>query len=201
MFAQSPAPCRPYSSLQAYEGTTMKRLPFLAVTLTVLLLAAACGDDSSSEDGDVATDTTSASTTAATDSDPYGGGSPSTTAAPAGGEATVTLAAAGDLGEVLVGPDGRTLYLFELDDGTNSACTEGCADAWPALVADGEPIAGEGLDPSLLGTADGQVPDQVTYDGHLLYSFSGDEAPGDVNGLEIPEWYPVDAEGNAVGEA
>jgi predicted lipoprotein with Yx(FWY)xxD motif len=179
----------------------MKRLPFLALIAAVLLLAAACGDDSSSDDA-AASDTTAATTTAATDSGPdYGGaGTTETTAAPAGGEATVALGDVGDAGQALVGPDGHTLYLFEMDDGTTSACTEACADVWPALVADGEATAGDGVDQSLLGTADGQVPDQVTYNGHLLYSFSGDEAPGDVNGLQIPEWYPVDAEGNAIDE-
>jgi predicted lipoprotein with Yx(FWY)xxD motif len=175
----------------------MKRLPILAVVAAVLLLAAACGDDSS-DDTDAAD--TSADTTAAADTgdDPYGGAPTETTAAPAGGEATVTLAEVGDVGEALVGPNGHTLYLFEMDDGSTSACTGGCADAWPALVADGEPIAGEGLEQGLLGTAEGQVPDQVTYNGHLLYEFSGDASPGDVNGLQIPAWYPVDAGGNAI---
>ena len=181
----------------------MKRFRLLALVATVLLLAAACGDDSSSDDDSDAAAETTAATTSEADSGPDygGGGTTETTAAPAGGEATVTLAEVGDVGQALVGPNGHTLYLFEMDDGTTSACTEGCADAWPALVAEGgEASAGDGLDASLVATADGQVPDQVTYNGHLLYYFSGDEAPGDVNGLQIPEWYPVDADGNAIDE-
>jgi predicted lipoprotein with Yx(FWY)xxD motif len=111
----------------------------------------------------------------------------------------VALAEVGDLGEALVGPDGRTLYLFEQDSGTTTACTEGCADAWPALAAEGgAATGGDGVDTALLATADGQVPDQVVYNGHLLYYFSGDAGPGEVNGLGIPDWYPVDAAGEAI---
>ena len=34
----------------------------------------------------------------------------------------------------------------------------------------------------------------------MLYYFAGDQAPGDTNGVGIPEWYPVSPEGEAVGE-
>ena len=178
----------------------MKRFRPLLVLVVAVLLLAACGDDSSSGDDSAASDTT-----AAADSGPdYGGSSdttaaPDTTTAPADtGATTVALADLGDVGEGLVDADGLTLYLFEQDDGTTSACTGACADAWPALVADGTPSGGEGIDASLLATADGQVPDQVVYNGHLLYHFASDTAPGDVNGLGIPSWYPVDAAGDAI---
>jgi predicted lipoprotein with Yx(FWY)xxD motif len=185
----------------------MKRHLFIVLAAAALLLAA-CGDDSSSDDSANATsDTTASSETTAPSSDTpdYGGSGSSTTATTAAGtgtatgaEVTVALADVGDVGQALVGPDGRTLYLFEQDNGTTSACTEGCAEIWPALTADGAPSGGDGVDASLLSTAEGQVPDQVVYNGHLLYYFSGDTAPGDVNGLQIPSWYPVDADGNAI---
>jgi predicted lipoprotein with Yx(FWY)xxD motif len=180
----------------------MKRHLFIVLAAAALLLAA-CGDDSSSDDSANATSDTTASsetTAASSDTPDYGGGGSTTetTAAPASGEATVTLADVGDVGQALVAPDGHTLYLFEQDDGTTSACTGACADIWPGLTADGAPSGGDGVDASLLSTANGQVPDQVAYNGHLLYEFSGDEAPGDVNGLQIPSWYPVDADGNAI---
>ena len=143
----------------------MKRHLLIVLAAAALLLAA-CGDDSSSDDTDAASDTTAATESSAPATS---ASTPATTAAPTTGEATVALAEVGDVGEALVGPDGRTLYLFEMDSGTTSACTAGCADVWPALAADGEPVGGEGVDSSLLSTEDGQVPNHVAYNGHLLY--------------------------------
>ncbi len=41
--------------------------------------------------------------------------------------------------------------------------------------------------------------EQITYNGHPLYLFSGDTAPGDTTGQGVGDvWYVVDAEGNAV---
>jgi predicted lipoprotein with Yx(FWY)xxD motif len=100
-------------------------------------------------------------------------------------------------GSILVDGQGRTLYLFEQDNGTTSACTGSCAQVWPALAA-AKPTAGTGADAAMLGTANGQVAQQVTYSGHLLYTYSGDAAPGDVKGVSIPGWYPVNPSGAKV---
>ena len=102
---------------------------------------------------------------------------------------------------MLVGPDGRTLYMLDLDNnGATSACTGPCATIWPALVATGTPSAGPGLDGTKLTVAmqaDGK--NQIAYFGHLLYNFSGDTAPGDAKGLAIPSWHAVSATGTPVG--
>jgi len=165
----------------------------VAVVAAFGLLLVACGDDGGDEDGTTTTEAAAASTTApedgATTADPYGGG----TAA----EATVSVADHDELGPLLVGPDGRTLYLFTEDEGTTTACTDTCADNWPPLVA-AEPTAGEGVDQDELGTAMGIEADQVTYHGHLLYYFAGDEAPGDANGVGIPSWFAVGPDGEAI---
>ena len=69
--------------------------------------------------------------------------------------------------------------------------------AWPALTVEGEAVGGEGIDASLLGTSertDGSV--QVTLDGHPLYYFAQDAAPGDVNGQGVGDvWYVVSPAG------
>jgi len=111
--------------------------------------------------------------------------------------ATVAVADHPAQGSILVDGQGRTLYLFEKDNGTSSACTGSCAQVWPALTA-AHPTAGTGADASKLGTANGQVAQQVTYGGHLLYTYSGDAAPGDVKGVGIPGWYPVNPSGAKV---
>jgi predicted lipoprotein with Yx(FWY)xxD motif len=116
--------------------------------------------------------------------------------APSG--AAVAVAQNPAQGSILVDSAGHTLYLFEKDHGTASACTGACAQIWPGYSAGAAPTAGSGVDAGKLSTASGQVPAQVTYNGHLLYTFSGDKAPGDVNGTSIPDWYPVNPSGNKV---
>ena len=138
-----------------------------------------------------------------------GGNSPAKPAASAPPKAasgvSTTLAAqnAGDLGTVLVDAQGRTLYLFEKDSGTQSACFGACASYWPPLSASGKSTAGNGLDASLLGTtprSDGGA--QVTYNGHPLYRFSGDQKPGDTNGEGLTDfggsWFALSAAGDQV---
>lgn len=117
------------------------------------------------------------------------------------GSADATVAVEeSDLGEIVVDAEGTTLYVFLADEGTESTCYEECEDSWPPLTVDGEPVAGEGIDASVLGTTertDGSI--QVTLDGHPLYYFAGDETPDDVNGQGVGEvWYVVSPDGEAI---
>jgi predicted lipoprotein with Yx(FWY)xxD motif len=116
----------------------------------------------------------------------------------AGAPATVSVVQNPAQGAILVDGQGRTLYLFEKDSGTTSACTGACASVWPAVTVAAQPAGGSGVDASKLSTADGQVAHQVTYGGHLLYAYSGDRVPGDVKGVGIPGWYPVSPAGAKV---
>lgn len=102
------------------------------------------------------------------------------------------------LGEVLVNLEGLTLYAFTEDGAGESSCGSGCIDFWPPLTVEAEPLAGEGIDASLLGTfvrEDGSL--QVTYADHPLYTYAEDAAPGDVNGQGVNgTWFAVDAGGS-----
>ena len=118
------------------------------------------------------------------------------------GTASVALASS-NLGEILVDGEGRTLYLFEADKGTASACDGACASAWPPLTTDGRPTAGSGVSAAKLGTAersDGTTG--VTSNGHPLYTFAGDSGPGQATGQGSDgfgaEWYVLSAAGNAI---
>jgi predicted lipoprotein with Yx(FWY)xxD motif len=119
-----------------------------------------------------------------------------------GSQATVGVGSSG-LGAILVNSQGRTLYLFQKDSGTMSACTDSCAGFWPPLQASGKPTVGSGANSSLLATAmqsDGRS--QVIYNGHPLYLYSGDKKPGDANGQGLTAfgggWFALSAAGTQV---
>ena len=116
----------------------------------------------------------------------------------------VVSAASSAYGRVLVvgsGPSsGCSLYYLTSDQPqtTTYACTDAgpsgfkCdVDIWPALLTDGPPVAGPGVNPTLLGTVSrtdvlsGQTVQQVTYDGKPLYRFFADKAPGQTSGEDL----------------
>lgn len=123
------------------------------------------------------------------------GTEPAPDASTEGESATVSVAPT-SLGDVLVDGDGRTLYLFTKDEGETSTCTGGCASAWPALMVDGPPVAGTGVDEAQLGT---NAAGQVTYGGRPLYRYAQDAEAGDVTGQGVGGvWFAVDADGNPI---
>ena len=84
---------------------------------------------------------------------------------------------------VLTNASGFTLYWFAPDTATRSTCYGTCAGYWPPVT--GTPSAGPGVT-GKLGTikrSDGTA--QVTYDGHPLYTYVGDTAPGQAFGNNL----------------
>jgi predicted lipoprotein with Yx(FWY)xxD motif len=85
-----------------------------------------------------------------------------------------------EFGPMLFDSKDQAIYVFERDPKGESACYGECAAAWPPVLTKGEPKAADGVDASLLGTAerrDGKL--QLTYAGRPLY-FYAHERPGEV---------------------
>ena len=96
---------------------------------------------------------------------------------------------------VLANANGMTLYSFVPDTATRSACYGTCAAYWPPVT--GPAKAGPGVTGTLytITRSDGSV--QAAYDGHPLYTYIGDTAPGQANGnginLNGGVWHEVTA--------
>ncbi len=124
---------------------------------------------------------------------------PSTTIAVAGSTVAVKSAES-DLGPILVGVDGRTLYGFTNDTPTQSNCEGTCAEAWPPVVVPPNWTVAPGVDSGIFNTItrpDGTL--QLVAGKYPLYAYSGDTAPGDVNGQGSGDvWFAVDTAGALV---
>ena len=151
------------------------RLPAAMVLVAAASLAAACGSSS-----------------------PGSGGTSGTSSSPASsGSALKTTQISGVT--VLTNAKGFTLYWFVPDTSTKSNCNGSCAQIWPPV--NGPATAGSGVT-GKLGTitrSDGST--QATYDGHPLYTYTADTAPGQANGNGINAsggvWHEVTASGAA----
>lgn len=107
------------------------------------------------------------------------------------------------LGTILVDGRGRTLYLFEKDRGGVSMCNSACTNYWPPLISHGALRAGKGVHQSLLRLSlSPNGTRQVTYGGHPLYTFVGDQRAGQTAGEGLDnfggEWYAVAPSGRKV---
>jgi len=84
---------------------------------------------------------------------------------------------------VLTNAKGFTLYWFAPDTPTRSKCYGVCAGYWPPVT--GTPSAGPGVTGTLATITRSDGTTQATYDGHPLYSYVGDTAPGQAFGNNI----------------
>jgi predicted lipoprotein with Yx(FWY)xxD motif len=118
-------------------------------------------------------------------------------ATPAAGAANSAIRTAhGALGTYLVDAQGRTLYLFEADKRNLSNCSSACLSIWPAFGANRmAPVAKGGVAAAKLGVTTGRGKSIVTYNGHPLYYYAGDQKPGATTGQGLDQfgggWYVV----------
>ena len=122
------------------------------------------------------------------------------TAQAAGGSSASTLMMRTIGGaQVLTNSAGLTLYWFGPDTSTTSNCNGSCATFWPPVK--GPATAGSGVTGTVgvITRSDGTM--QATYDGHPLYTYAADGAPGQNkgNGLNVSGgvWHEVTVSGTA----
>jgi predicted lipoprotein with Yx(FWY)xxD motif len=84
---------------------------------------------------------------------------------------------------VLTNAKGLTLYSFAPDTPTASKCYGSCAAYWPPVT--GTTAAGRGLPGKVTTITRTDGTHQLTYNGHPLYTYIGDTAPGQAKGNNL----------------
>jgi predicted lipoprotein with Yx(FWY)xxD motif len=119
----------------------------------------------------------------------------SSTAPAATGTALKTATIGGTT--VLTNAKGFTLYSFAPDTPSSSKCYGSCAAYWPPVT--GTTAAGHGLPGKVTTITRTGGARQLTYNGHPLYTYVGDTAPGQAHGnnlnLNGGLWHEVPASG------
>jgi predicted lipoprotein with Yx(FWY)xxD motif len=161
-------------------------MPILMVGAVVSI--AACSSSKSS----TSTTTTTVLSVSTSSSPVTPAGSPTSvsTSTTSGSAARAALAVATNAKvgtKIIVAASGKTVYLYMPDgSSTTSKVPAALKAVWPAVTASGTPTVGAGLDQSKLVLE--PQPDgtkQVAYNGHLLYTFQGDAAPGSAAGERL----------------
>lgn len=143
----------------------LKRFSLAIMGLVMMLLVAACGGTTPTTTGSGSTPT------------------PAPTTAPAAVIKTAQATVGGKSETILTDAKGMTLYYFTPDTTAKTACAGACTTNWPPALftGTGQPTASAQLT-GTLATLQVASGNQVTYNGHLLYTFIGDKAAGDTNG-------------------
>ena len=167
-----------------------KRPWFSLVALVVFVLLAACGSNTSTgaTTAPNGTSNTSASSTPTSSGGRYGngygnGGKTPTVSSSGSLIQTATATVNGTSETILTTAQGRTLYYRTTDMPPTTVCSGGCASAWPPLLVTGSstPTSAASLPGKLSAQANANGT-RVEYNGHPLYTFSGDTAPGQTTG-------------------
>jgi predicted lipoprotein with Yx(FWY)xxD motif len=147
-------------------------MKFLVPSIAVSLTLAACGSSSTSSG-------TSSQATAV----------PSSATSASGGSGAVVVKSASNatLGAtVLVDAQGMTIYSLSGEQNGKFICTSSaCLQVWHPVTASSATPAGTVGSLGTVKRPDGTV--QVTYRGMPLYTFTSDQAPGDVKGQGIKD--------------
>ena len=91
---------------------------------------------------------------------------------------------------ILTDSRGFTLYFYIPDTPTQTTCAGVCARNWPPLLAaaSDQTLSADPL-PGKFTIQHTENRNQVEYNKHLLYTYIGDTAPGQMTGNGVDEWY------------
>ena len=128
------------------------------------------------------------------------GHSPAAAATGAAAAAVTTLEAKKVGGAMLLtNSKGFTLYWFAPDTSTQSKCNTACAHYWPPVKGPASAMSGVKGTLTVITRSDGSK--QAVWNGHPLYTYVGDTAPGMAkgNGLNLSGgvWHDIVLTGSA----
>lgn len=142
---------------------------FAVIAAALAVVVAGCGSEDASP-GPAETGTTSEEPTETPE--------PSPTETTKSGTTITTDVS--EFGTMLFGADKQAIYIWEVEESSKPECYGDCAEAWPPVLTEGEPVASGEVAAAKLGTTkrkDGSL--QVTYNGHPLYYYAH-EGPNEV---------------------
>ncbi len=147
-----------------------KRAWLVVLGLVLVMAVSACGGTTST--GSAPSTPTTAPTTA-----------PTPTTATTFTVQTAQASVNGKTTTILTNAQGLTLYYFTPDTASKTVCTGSCAQTWPPLLftGTGKPTASTAL-PGEVEVYKNANGNQVIYNDHPLYSYSGDSAAGQTSG-------------------
>lgn len=97
-----------------------------------------------------------------------------------------------ELGEIIVDNDGYVVYMFDSDEqwSDESSCDDDCADSWPPVTLDEQPIGERSVDAEMSSFEREDGSTQAAVNGWPLYYFSGDDDTGQANGQGVNDaWW------------
>ncbi len=147
-----------------------KRALLMVIGLVLVMAVSACGGTTST--GSAPSTPTTAPTTA-----------PTPTTATTFTVQTAQATVSGKTTTILTNAQGLTLYYFTPDTASKTVCTGSCAQTWPPLLftGTGKPTASTAL-PGEVEVYKNANGNQVIYNDHPLYIYSGDSAAGQTSG-------------------
>jgi predicted lipoprotein with Yx(FWY)xxD motif len=109
-------------------------------------------------------------------------GTTTTTSSGAALVKTATATVGGTSETILTNAQGMTLYYFDPDTSSTVACTGSCAQNWPPLLEGNGSLQAPAGVTGTISVVNGANGKQVEYNGHPLYTYAGDSAPGQTTG-------------------